>query len=336
MTANQIEIRVRGKTTSVPSIDVDGREIIVTGKWLKIAGLRDEQLVEGEPVSNPETFASRLKESCLRADIFVFVQRLGDATPNYNYYLRWDNAAVATTASFTKWWEKIPQESRKNTRRAAKRGVSVHVTKFNDELVEGIKRIYDEQPVRQGRPFWHFGKDFETVKMENATYPERSEFIGAYHNGELIGFLKLIYVDRTARIIQILSMTSHYDKRPMNALITKAVEVCHEKGISHLVYGNFSYGNKKNSPLAEFKRRNGFEQVRFPRYYMPLTLKGSLALRLRLHLGLSEILPSQLINLLVRLRSMAFRIVPDALFKAGADNSPWEERRNNEGKAANC
>ena len=122
----------------------------------------------------------------------------------------------------------------------------------------------------------------------------------------------------------------------MNALITKAVEVCHEKGISHLVYGNFSYGNKKNSPLAEFKRRNGFEQVRFPRYYMPLTLKGSLALRLRLHLGLSEILPSQLINLLVRLRSMAFRIVPDALFKAGADNSPWEERRNNEGKAANC
>ena len=69
---------------------------------------------------------------------------------------------------------------------------------------------------------------------------------------------------------------------------------------------------------------------------MPLTLKGRLALRLRLHLGLSEILPSQLINLLVRLRSMAFRIVPDALFKAGADNSPWEERRNNEGKAANC
>ena len=60
----------------------------------------------------------------------------------------------------------------------------------------------------------------------------------------------------------------------MNALIAKAAEVCEQKGISHLIYGQFIYGNKRRSSLVEFKRRNGFEQVNFPRYYIPLTLKG--------------------------------------------------------------
>jgi hypothetical protein len=40
--------------------------------------------------------------------------------------------------------------------------------------------------------------------------------------------------------------------------------------------------NKRRSSLLEFKRRNGFEQVNFPRYYIPLTLMGELFIRLRL------------------------------------------------------
>ena len=96
------------------------------------------------------------------------------------------------------WWEKLPQEARKNTRRAAKRGVEVKVVPFDDELARGIHKICNETPVRQGRPFWHYGKDFETVKREHATYLERSEFIGAYFENELIGFIKMVYVDRLA------------------------------------------------------------------------------------------------------------------------------------------
>ena len=38
------------------------------------------------------------------------------------------------------------------------------------------------------------------------------------------------------------------------------VEVCEAKGISHLIYGMYNYGNKRNSSLLEFKIRNGFEE----------------------------------------------------------------------------
>jgi hypothetical protein len=103
--------------------------------------------------------------------------------------------------------------------------------------------------------------------------------------------------------MQILSKKSHQDKRPMNALIAKAVEVCHEKGISYLVYSKFTYGNKIQSQIADFKRRNGFVQMDFPRYFIPLTLIGKMALRLKLHRGLLEILPARLIDFLWRMRA---------------------------------
>jgi hypothetical protein len=298
-----IETRIKGKAARVPSAQIAGRTIMTTGRWLKIAAARDEELVEGEIVQNPKSFISELKRSGLKADVLTFPQRLEESAPKYSYSFEWDNAAVAFTQNFTAWWEKLPQETRKNVRRATKKGVSVQVAKFDNEFVKEIKGIYDETPVRQGMRFWHFGKDLETVKMENGTYLERSEFIGAYCGQELIGFMKFVYTDRTARIMQIISKVSHYDKRPMNALIAKAVEVCHEKGMAHLVYSKFKFGNKAGSQLTEFKRRNGFEEVLFPRYYIALTLKGRIALKLKLHRGLLGILPPKLINVLRQMRA---------------------------------
>jgi hypothetical protein len=302
MSTDHIEIRVKGKTFRVPAANVQGRSVVARGTWLKVAATRDEELVEGE-ITNPAEFVTRLKASGLRSDIFTFPQAIDDGTPRFKYPFEMDNVAAADTRDFTAWWEKLPQETRKNARRAAKKGVEVRVATFDDEFVKGIKAIYDESPVRQGMKFWHYGKDFDTVKMENGTYIERSEFIGAYLEGELIGFMKFVYVGRVARIMQILAMGVHHDKRPMNALIAKAAEVCHQKGIAYLIYSQMRFGRKKDSPLAEFKRRNGFEEMLFPRYYVPLTLKGRIALKLDLHLGLLGILPPWLINFLLRLRS---------------------------------
>jgi hypothetical protein len=89
----------------------------------------------------------------------------------------------------------------------------------------------------------------------------------------------------------------------MNALLAKAVEVCSQKGISHLVYGKYSYGSNPNTTLAEFKRRNGFERMNFPRYYVPLTLKGRLALMLKLHRSLTQLLPPGLAAFLIKVRA---------------------------------
>ena len=304
MKSDQTEIRIRGKTIKTASAEVEGRTIMVKGRWLKLAVIKDGELVQGEPVSDPKAFVRGVRGRTLGADILSFAQKVPDTTPKHDLYFEWDNAAVVSTVDYTDWWEqKLPQESRKNARRASKRGVAVKAAEFNTTFVEGIKSIYDEIPVRQGRKFWHYGKDLETVRMENATYLERSEFIGAFFEGKLIGFIKLIYVDKVAEIVQILSMSCHQDKRPMNALLAKAVEVCSQKGISHLVYGKYRYGSNPNTTLAEFKRRNGFEQMNFPRYYVPLTLKGRLALMLKLHRSLTQLLPPELAAFLIKVRA---------------------------------
>ena len=60
-----------------------------------------------------------------------------------------------------------------------------------------------------------------TIRADTATYLERSEFLGAYYNGELIGFLKIVYVDQLGCLMQIMSKIGHQDKRPTNALIVK-------------------------------------------------------------------------------------------------------------------
>jgi hypothetical protein len=142
----------------------------------------------------------------------------------------------------------------------------------------------------------------ETVWRDNSAYLDRCDFIGTYVGGELIGFAKIVYVGRFAKIMQILARSAHYDKRPMNALIAKAVERCGEKGMSHLLYSKFQYGNNATSSMIEFKIRNGFERLDFPRYYVPLTIPGRFALACRLHRGMLGILPAPVIARLLRLR----------------------------------
>jgi hypothetical protein len=307
------EISIAGKTLYVPSTEICGRTVMITGKWIKTAEIKDEGVVQGVTVEDPSLFITKLKESKLEADVFTFAQRPPEITPKYHYHWESDNWAAISTACFSDWWEKLPQESRKNVRRAAKRGVVVKIVRFDDDLVKGVHRIYNQTPVRDGRLFWHFGKDFETVRRELATYLDRSEFIGAYWNEEFIGFLKMVYVDHVATVFHIISMNEHYDKRPTNALIAKAAEVCEQKGISHLIYTKFVYGNKRQSSLLEFKRRNGFEQVNFPRYYVPLTLRGEVFVRLRLYRGLSGLIPEPILQPLLSLRAWYYKRISTKL-----------------------
>ena len=88
----------------------------------------------------------------------------------------------------------------------------------------------------------------------------------------------------------------------MNALIAKAVDVCHKKKFPYLVYGKFVYGKKGEDKLTDFKRHNGFKKICLPRYYIPLTFKGKIALKLNLHHDIEKILPQKIIVRLLDLR----------------------------------
>ena len=297
----------------IPSLPFDDKRIVVLGKWMRLASVHDEEWLEGQMVDDPRPVVELIKKERLKADLFTFTQKIPDVTPRYELPMEWDNAAAIQTHSFKEWWEnRLPQVSRKNVRRSQKRGVTVRTVAFNDELVAGIVGIFNETLIKQGIPFAHHGKDFETVKQELSGFLDRSEFIGAYFGAELIGFIKLVYLGRVAAILNIVSMDQHYDKRPANALITKAVEICEQRKMTHLLYGKFVYGNKTSSPLTEFKHRNGFEQIRFPRYYVPLNLKGRIILMLNLHRGLLGMLPAGVIAFLLKCRARFYQTLSSA------------------------
>lgn len=287
----------------MPVIEMNGARLLVNGKFLKVGEVYDECWLETEVVGDPENIIRQLMQDNKGIDIFTFSQKLPDIEPRYSYFMQPDNVAAISITSYDEWWMKLPQATRKNVRRSAKRGVVIRQAEFNDEFVHGIVKIYNETPTRQGRAFWHYGKDFESAKQANSSYLTKCDFFGAYLGDELIGFIKVVYTGCEARIMQIIAMLKHQDKRPMNALLEKAVEKAIGKGMKYFIYGKYIYGNRVNTPIIEFKNRSGFEKIDIPKYYVPLSAKGNLALKLQLHNGIIDLIPGQVKDSLSAIRS---------------------------------
>jgi hypothetical protein len=102
---------------------------------------------------------------------------------------------------------------------------------------------------------------------------------------------------------QIISKVARRDLAPTNALLAKAVERCAEKGFAYLAYAYWL-----DDGLGEFKRNNGFQKFDLPRYFVPLTRKGELALHLGVHRGWKATLPDQIKSSLKRLRKFWHRV----------------------------
>ena len=305
-----IEVSVRGKWITVPALDFEGKTLLVTGNYIKVASVHQEDWSE-RPLLDVEGCISALREEKKRGariDVFTFSQKLPDVIKRYPYHAANDSVAAIRLSNFTGWWDSLPQETRKNVRRSQKRGVEIRIERFSEDLVYAIMSVNNEREVRQGRRFPHFGKSFEQVKKDYSSFLDRSEFICAYHGGELIGFIKLVYRGDIGSVLQLLVKLSHQDKRPANALLCKAVELCTERGLSYLTYGRFTYGNKDDSSLTEFKMRQGFEEVIIPKYYVPFSRSGTLYTQMRLYRGLLGILPSGIISAGLNARIAWYRL----------------------------
>ena len=74
------EISFKGRSFLVPTCRIEGREVVAVGRWLRIATLKDEEWLEGQPVADPTQFVNALRASGLPADIFAFSGPI-DATP---------------------------------------------------------------------------------------------------------------------------------------------------------------------------------------------------------------------------------------------------------------
>ncbi|MGH9343380.1 MAG: hypothetical protein ACRD19_06440 [Terriglobia bacterium] len=285
------------------TIVVMNQRLDVSGRWLRVAR------VDGDGYrfpSDPEALIEALRGRPDRPDLFSFVERVTVTEPRYAYHSEWDNFAVVPVTTFDNYFKnQIRTIVRNRARQAAKKGVEIREVEFSDDLVRGIWEIYNESPVRQNRPFPHFGKDLSTVYREESTFLDSAAFAGAYFQGELIGFIKVVWDDQKIHggLMNILSKLTHRDKAPTNALICEAVKICERHGIKHLVYNQYAFGGRKRDNLSDFKDNSGFKRVDVPRYWAPLTTRGAIALRLGLHRRLVDRLPEGPINRLRELRA---------------------------------
>jgi hypothetical protein len=288
---------VQGRPAEICCTEIGGQVYSVSRGPLRVVSLEDEWY---EDVRDPVAVVEALCHAVdFAPDLLTFWQRLPDVQPRYAYHLEWVDLAVLPVTSYDRWWrEQIKSRVRNQIRKSQKEGVVVTEAPFDDEFVAGMTRIFNETPVRQGRRFWHYGKDFATIKQQFSRFLFRERMIGAYYRGEMIGFMMLADAGTFALTGQILSSVEHRDKLPNNALIAKAVQLCEERGLPYLVYVFWS-----EDSLAEFKRRCGFQRTRIPRYYVPLSGRGRIALKCGMHRGMTVLLPPWAKSGLKRLRN---------------------------------
>jgi hypothetical protein len=269
---------------------------IISGRLIRIARPRSETFA---PLDHPELFLDRLREGRERADLFSFTQRFSEPEPRYNHHYELESVAILEIESYEKWWkETVNDKTRNMVRKAGKKGVLIEGTDYTDDFVHEIKQIYDECPVRQGKKSRHYGKSFDVIKHEHATFLDRSEFITARFQNRLIGFAKVVFQRDFASIMNLIALLSERDKSPTNALLAKVIERCAARNIGLLHYGVWS-----RRGFGDFKIHHGFQSRQIPRYYVPLTGRGGMSLKLGLHRPLAARIPEKYLDWLATMRT---------------------------------
>jgi hypothetical protein len=292
---------INGKAVSLDCAKINGQTYSITRGLVRVMSLEDDWY---EDVDDPASVIAALGDSDIRADIFTFWQRLPDVKPQYQYHTEWESLAVLSIKGFDYWWSKqIKDKTRNMVRKAEKSGIEVRDASYDDAFVRGMTDIFNETPVRQGRKFWHYGKDFDTIKREFSRFLFREELIGAYYRDELVGFVMLANAGKYGILGQIISKIEHRDKAINNALVAKTIKKCETKQLAYLVY---AYWNENS--LSDFKRHCGFEQVKVPRYFTPLTLKGMVALKCGVHRSWKGVVPRYIRDHLKKLRRRCYSI----------------------------
>jgi hypothetical protein len=211
-------------------------------------------------------------------DVFTFWQRFPNICPRYRWYDEWDCVAVLDVQQgYEYWWNHISKKTRNMIRKAKKKGVRVAVVELSERFARGVANIYNETPWRRGKPFIHYGEKWDKVYEDLLKVADRSTFIGAYYGEDLIGFAVIEHTPEYSLISQILSLQGHMDKAPNYALMDKIVEICASRNVRYIIYERMQ---SERDPLGFFKYRNGFKRVYVPRYFVPLTVRGLIALKI--------------------------------------------------------
>ncbi len=300
MSSNIESHYVKGTCRPVAVYYVCGNKLIVEGRVVRIARLKDEYEAD---ISDPEAITTGLRACGCEADLLTFWDRVPCST-RYPYLCQRETHALLPVQTYDHWWnEQIDRQMRKLVRRASKLGVEARVEEWNPELLRAIKNIFDQTPVKRNKPFWHYNRPLDQLRAELEQDLLNTEFIVARFCGEAIGFVKMIYRDKFADPVLFLSMPMHYDKLPNNLLMAKAVERCAAKGLPFIHYSAWRLGQH-----GDFLRRNAFEKFPVNRYFVPLNARGKIILLVGGHRHLWDLVPESLKMGLLRVRGSVHRL----------------------------
>lgn len=296
------ETLVKGQPARIECVEIAGQIYSLTRGLTTVLRLEDEWFSE---VRDPQAVIDAIRRRDVPTpDVFTFCQRLPNIEPRFDFPIEFESIAALPIQTYEHWWKKqIRDTARNKIRKSRKLGVDVRECAFDDEFVRGMTTIFNETPVRQGRRFWHYGKSFETVKQQFSRFLFREQVIGAYLKDRLVGFAMLGRTSAFADLGQILSLVEHRDKAVTNALLDKCVAICAEQRVPYLVYAYWL-----DTSLGLFKQHSGFEEIKLPRYVVPMTRRGHLAVRTNLHKGFRHVVPRGVAERLRRLRAAWYQV----------------------------
>src|SRR5689334_3154583 len=163
---------ISGRPGLIECVELDGQTYSITRGAVTVVSLEDEWY---EDVRDPAAVIDALRTNAnVNADLFTFWQRFPDVTPKYSFHQECEQIAVLPIQSLEHWFNhQIKSRVRTSVRKAEKEGLVVKETSYDDAFVRGMTTIFNEAAIRQGRPFWHYGKDFETIKEQFSRYLHR-------------------------------------------------------------------------------------------------------------------------------------------------------------------
>lgn len=291
----------------------DDVDTVVVGKRLFYLQARHSIEYIHDPCTSKEFLTDLVKRG---VDLYTFVQRsfLRPAR-EYPFPREDESISLLSLNSFDDWWKRqVRKDERNMVRKAEKKGIVVRSAEVDEDFTRSAQKIYNETPVRQGRRYTGYGLSLTAVrdKFEGLN---NSEILGAYYNDELVGILWMVYGDSVARIRSFVSLIKHRDKAPNNALMAEGVRRCCEKNFRFIVYEKMGY----LPSLDSFKIHNGFRKCVVPRYYVPLSNRGVLAIRLRVHREIQYSLPPRISRALLPMYSLASQAIPLSVWQHLSD-----------------
>jgi hypothetical protein len=242
-----------------------------------------------------------------RVDLFSFIQRSflePSAWRELGFYSCPETIGLLRIQGFDAWLKSLPGRERTVVRKA-ERTLKTHVVDVDEEFVQSAYGVYNETPIRQRRRYSGFGMTVDDIRLKFSNL-QTSEVIGTYLDNKLIGLMWVELGDQVAAMMSFISLISQRNKNPNNALIAEGVRLCDEKGYHYLTYGNMGY----NPGLDFFKKNNGFKRVAVPRYFVPLSYKGQLAVQMKLCRPIERSFSPTLTRALIPFYNAVNRVLP--------------------------